>query len=260
MNKEKTKIILSIILLTSIPAILTYLSKDKFIFSLLESKGIISYDQIENIQKICMFLSVIIAAGILPFQMGTIKFAHKDVIKQRDSLIKMNKEILKETLITRFSPNFSDMNIRIFVPKYPKIYKILDLLHIKKKQIVYKIKNITLIAQEGMTGNLEFQVEPKVQGLVGVCYLKHSMVYDDNLSITNNKNYDMTNDQIQRTSNLEWIICCPILDNNDKVIAIISFDGTRSVSIKQSQINALSKQIYMFSRMLYDAVPEIFRG
>lgn len=139
------------------------------------------------------------------------------------------------------------------------LYKLADKLHFASLSRKFIIKNIDLIAEQGITKDLQFEVFPNPQGLVGMCYDTKSVVFDDDLEHTNSNSYNLKTNQIDRTSNLKWSICCPICDNNDTVVAIMALDGKAPIKISKEKETALNKEIVAFSRMLYDSVPQLFK-
>ena len=227
---------------------------------MLIENGILSEKvNIDLIQDICLWVSIILSVWLLSYNLLKAQIDYERILEQRNLLIKMNKENLKTALVEKFSNKFSNFNIRIFIPKHPNLYAILKFFHIKKYRISFIIKNIPQIAEARITNDLEFEVYPKCQGLVGICYNRKVMYYDDKLTKNNSTEYNLGDNQITRTSNLEWSICCPVFDSLNNVIAIISLDGTEKLTIDKNKEADLSKQIIVFSRMLYDAVPQLFR-
>ena len=171
----------------------------------------------------------------------------------------MNKHILTSSLGRRFLSDSSSFDIRIFIPKNPLLYKILDKLHISNFKRKFAIKNIDLIAEQGITKNLQFEVYPNQEGLVGLCYKTKSMVYDDDLENTNDKIYQLNQNQISRTSNLKWSICCPVCDKTNSVVAIIALDGKTKITIDEKKEDTLRNELLAFSCLLYDSVPQLFK-
>lgn len=99
---------------------------------------------------------------------------------------------------------------------------------------------------------------PEPQGLVGECYNRKRVLCDDNLENTN-PTYKLNKHQLTRIANLKWSICCPIFDSSDDVIAILALDGKNKITINATNKEEIGTQIVVFSRMLYDAVPQLFR-
>ena len=262
MRGKKAKIILSVLIFTAIPSFLSYVSNSDYFFTKLINTGIFSENitkSIDLIQDGCLIASIVLSVILLSATSAKAQIKHELILEQRNLLIKMNKDNLKTALVEKFSKEFSNFNIRIFIPKHPRWYALLKWLHIKNYKVFFIIKNIPQIAEVGITTNLEFEVYPKCEGLVGLCYKEKVMYYDDNLTKNNSTSYNLGDNQIARTSNLEWSICCPVFDSANNVIAIIALDGTEKLTIDKSREIELSKQIVVFSRMLYDAVPLLFR-
>ena len=94
---------------------------------------------------------------------------------------------------------------------------------------------------------------------MGLCYNTKAMVYDDDLEHTNDKNYHLNKSQIDRTSNLKWSICCPVLDKTETVVAVIALDGKTRITIDKEKETTLREEIVAFSCMLYDSVPQLFK-
>ena len=85
------------------------------------------------------------------------------------------------------------------------------------------------------------------------------MVFDDNLEHSNSTDYNLGENQISRTSNLKWSICCPIFDTNNAVVAILALDGKSKITIAEENAPILNEHIVAFSRLLYDSVPQLFK-
>ena len=130
----------------------------------------------------------------------------------------------------------------------------------KEHKVEFIIKNIPTLAEAGMTEGLVFEVSPVPQGVVGICYSRKSIVFDDKLAITNNTDtYKLNNFQIDKTSDLRLIICVPILSKSEDVIAIIAFDSRHEITVAEENKNKLSTSLLLFTRYLYDSIPELFK-
>lgn len=260
MKKKIAKIIVSVLCFTAIPAFLAYVASSDYFLPTLEQKGWLGQNaNIQLIMDVCLWVSIILSAWLLSFNSAKAQISHESILEQRNSLVKMTKDILKESLVKNQS-GFSDLDIRIFIPKHPFLIKLAYILHIKDPKIIYIIKNIPQIADEGTTSNLEFEVSPDPQGLVGLCYNIRSVVYDDDLEKNNGDDiYNLTEYQLSRTTNLKWSICCPVFDTSNTVIAILALDGKNQITIDDNNKSEIRNQIVVFSRLLYDAVPQLFR-
>ena len=161
MRGKTIKIIFSVLIFTAIPAFLSYVSNSDYFFFQLIKKGIFNENiNIDLIQDICLWASIILSAWLLSFNLAKTQINYECILEQRNLLIKMNKDNLKTALVEKFSKEFSNFDIRIFIPKHPKLYAVLSFFHIKKHKISFVIKNIPQIAEVGITTNLEFEVYP----------------------------------------------------------------------------------------------------
>lgn len=254
------KHIFATILLSAIPALLSYLSSSELIFDyLIELKLIGDAIDIPFIQDCCLWTGIVFSAIFLSLQLIIAQIRLDSVQEERNLLITMSTGIVSKALADSCTPSPLDFDIRLFIPKYPVLYSILDFLHIQIVPKKFIIKNIDLIADQGTTKNLEFEVSPHCEGLVGQCYCTKGIMFDDNLETNNNSNYNLGHNQIQRTSSLKWSICCPIVNEDNKVVAIIAIDGQTKMTIKSSKKDSLFQIISGYSRMLYDNVPPLFK-
>ncbi len=257
--KKAIRIILDIIL-TSIPAFLSYLASSTIFFDSLQQAGYLGQGvNIAYIQDCCLWIGIVLTAVLSTARLIYRQWKLDNSLKQRSSLIRMNKRILESSLSEKVSEGFANCDIRIFVPKHPLLYKLtsIQLFHNMKREFV--IKNYDTIANEGTTRNLTFEVYPNVEGLVGKCYNKQSIIYDDNLKQTNSTNYGLNETQISRTTDLAWSICCPVFSGGNDVIAIVALDGKTPIHISNEVLTPLREEITVFSQMLSDSVPELFK-
>lgn len=260
MKSKIFKHIFTTIFLSAIPAFLSYLSSSELIFDYLIKINLLGEAiDVPFIQDCCLWSGIALSAIFLSLQLIIVQIRLDSVQEERNLLIKMSKDIVSRALAESCTPNPQDFDIRFFIPKHPVLYSILDFLHIQGFPKKFIIKNIELIADQGTTKNLEFEVSPHCEGLVGQCYCSKGIMFDDNLEINNNSNYNLGHNQIQRTSSLKWSICCPIVSEDNKVVAILAIDGQTKMTIKSSKKDSLFQIISGYSRMLYDNVPPLFR-
>jgi hypothetical protein len=157
------------------------------------------------------------------------------------------------------SNDYCNIEIRIFVPKKTLISSLVRVIR-KNAKLEFAIKNIETLAQAGMTDGLVFEVWPNPQGVVGTCYNTKGAIIDDNLLETNgSKEYGLSKYQIDKTSDLRFIICIPILDQRGEVSAIMAFDSRHHITFNDEVKNRVSTSLITFSRLLYDSVPDLFK-
>ena len=260
MKSKIIKNILVTLVMSAIPSILSYLASSNVIFDYLIDHNIVgSAINIPFIQDCCLWIGILFSAVFLSLRLIIVQIRFDSIQEERNMLIKMSKEIVSKALADSCTPSPQDFDIRLFLPKRPVLYRILDFLRISRVPRKFAIKNIELIAEQGTTKNLEFEVSPNSQGLVGKSYADKSIIFDDNLETNNSVDYNLGHNQIQRTSSLKWSICCPILSQDNNVVAILAIDGQTKMAIKSSKKNELFQVISGYSRMLYDNVPPLFK-
>ena len=260
MVQRKIKEIIIVVVFSVIPAILLYFSSSVHFFDYLKAHGVIGESlNIATIKEWCLVISIFLSALLLSLNLAFTKLKVITIENERNSLIKMIKGNPMGSIEKVLQISSSDYEIRIFVPKNPILYRIADRFRLSFIRKVFIIKNVSLIAEEGATRNLQFEVIPKSEGLVGKCYNNKRMEYDDNLESTNASEYELNHNQIAKTSSLQWSICCPVFDKNDNVAAIIALDGGKKITISNNVSNRLKQSLSTFSCMFYESIPSFFK-
>ena len=151
-----------------------------------------------------------------------------DLNKERYGLFNVIKEFAQSNFARISNNEEFDFNMRIFVPEKSISRYLMLLLRLHKVEKWFVIQNIEPFAKHDITENLKFRVAPNKQGLVGEAYESGYIVYDDILELTNDTDYSLDQVQLNRTSNLKWSLCVPIINENSDVIAVMAFDSDRS--------------------------------
>lgn len=260
MKSKFLKYLFQTVLVSALPAFLSYMASSELVFLKLIEKNIIGNAiDIPVVQDYCLWIGIFLSAIFLSGQLLLVKVKYDGTLEERNLLIGMSKDILAGTLGKLCFSNQPNFDVRIFIPKWPILYRLVEAIHIPNFKRKFVIKNIDLIAEQGTTKDLEFEVFPNQEGLVGLCYHYKSMVLDDDLEHSNSTEYNLGENQISRTSNLKWSICCPIFDANNTVVAIIALDGKSKITIAEENFPILNEHIVAFSRLLYDSVPQLFK-
>ena len=253
------KAIIKTVIISAIPAVLSYLANSSLPFDkLIEWKVLSAEVDIPLVQDWCLWLSIGMTAVLLSLNLIITQHKYECTLEERDRLIKMAKSILENSFVKKYFQEHVDFNMRFFVPKYSVLYWLADRLKFKYIKKKFVIKNIELIADPGITKDLQFEVSPKVEGLVGQCYTKKCVLWDDKLESTNTTAYNLDQHQISRTTDLKWIICCPIYGHTSEIVAILALDGKTNTAITDNE-KTLGLELTAFSRMLFDAVPQLFK-
>lgn len=260
--KKTREIIIQGIIFSLVPAIFSYLGQSDNVWNYLKKKQYIGIKvNISQIQDICLVLSIIFTFVLLTMNLICSQMRENSYKKEWTAFIKFNKEIFIKTLTDALGKEYSNINIRIFVPDKPRLWRIKRFFY-KKAKLNFVIKNIDGLANPGLTNNLSFEVEPTSQGLVGECYNKQQMLYDDALETSNETNYNLNGYQINKTNNLKFILVCPLFDmnKNDRITAVVAFDSTDSIKVDCKEKKELLRlSVLNYTQQLQEYAPELFR-
>ena len=259
-GKKVVRSILLFLVDIVVPCFLSYASCSDTMIEQLVTYGIIGAGvNIPFLKTILLWLSFAWIVLVLGIQLLCSRIKFEQMMSQRDSLLRMHKEVFTKALSHEVGREYCNINIRIFVPRVTVLMRLKKLFR-KEHKVEFAIKNIPTLADAGMTEGLVFEVSPNPQGVVGICYSRKSIIFDDKLAITNSTDtYKLNSFQIDKTSDLRLIICVPILSKNEDVIAIIAFDSRHEITVAEENKNKLSTSLLLFTRYLYDSIPELFR-
>lgn len=256
--KKTSTIITKEIFASLLPAICSVLGSNN-ILEYLQKEGYIG----ENIDIEFVKNCFVIAGIALTFILLTVNLIMREISeekykKQSQQLIKYNKDILINALAEYLGIEYCDLNIRIFVPD-KSIYSKIKRLFIKNTPLWFHIKNIEGLAEPGVTNNLKFKVLPSCdqEGLVGECYNHKKMVYDDNLEVTNDLDYNLNEYQKSKTKGLKFIIVCPTFSKDKEIDAIVAFDSKNHIKVVNE--DKFTTAILNYTQQLHEYVPELFK-
>ncbi len=257
--KKKKSILIKNILFTLIPACLTYLSKSDNILNYLQVNGYIGENiNIPRVKDFCLILSIVLTFSLLTYNIIKAEAEKNYYLEQRNKLLGFNKSIFISALEKATGNKNISLDLRIFVPNKSLRAKIKNFFS-KSKRIEFIIKNIPVLADVGITNNLNLEVYPNPQGLVGESYKTKKMVYDPDLKTTNETSYNLTEYQISKTKDLVFCLCCPIFNTKREVISIVAFDSKREIQISKENETVFMNSFATFTQSLYEYVPDIFK-
>lgn len=240
-----------------LPALFAYLATSDTVIDFLKAKNILSASlDIALFKDVCLIINILLSVVVL-----NIKIIRRDCkIKKHKKRIDGLYDMVSTTIQNCFeqishNSNFN-FELRIFVRDRNILVPLTKVLRHDKGSF-FSIKNIYPFAKHDQTDNLRIRVNPDPQGLVGRCYTLKTIVYDDDLK-THNETYGLDEAQMLKTSSLRWCICVPILNNNNDVIAVVSFDSSTSNLSITDNINDIRHLVSTYSLMLYNSVPELF--
>ena len=258
---KKNKIILSVILFTLIPALLTYSAKSVSFLDNLKTAGFIGgHVNLIIIKDYLLLAEIIFSALLLSVNLALTTLKKNSLLEQRNSLIKLSKYIFLRGLEKATEISHIDMNIRIFVP-HKKKFLIFD-KHFSiniENEIEFQLRYINGLNETDDVQNLKFQVFPMTQGLVGRCYKNKYINYDTNIKLNSITKYNFSNYQKSKLVNVQFYLCCPIFDKSENIVSIIVFESAQKIEITKETEAIWHDFILGFSQSLYDYVPELFK-
>lgn len=246
------------ILASLLPAILVYFGQSDMLLRLKENEYIGANVNIDFIKDTSAILGVILTFLFLTRPLIISELNERRYHIQRDRLIKNNKEIFLKVFCKTLGHEKCDLEIRIFVPENGWKYRIRKLLN-QNEPFYFKIKNLDGLADPGTTEDLRFQVYPEQEGLVGKCFQERTILYDDDLENNNDTKYNLNEYQINKTSDLKFILVCPVMTLENNIQAIVAFDSKTQINITETNKKALTNIILNYTQELHDLVPEFFK-
>jgi len=244
----------------AVPAVCTYLASDDAVIKWLIRRNLLSGNfNILLFQRVCLLVSVLFTTFILNIKIMHYEHNEERQNKEIAGLYNVIKQFAQSNLAAISNNNNFTFDLRIFVPEINIFKLVTAFLTRRKAERWFVIRNIEPFAKRDITEHLRFRVEPEIQGLVGAAYERGAIVYDEALSITNSTEYSLDKSQLSRTAKLLWSICVPILDENNKVFAVMAFDSDSSplnISSNKEEIRTLTNTLAI---MMRDSVPEMFK-
>lgn len=257
------KKIIKWVIFVAIPFFFQYLSQSNEIYTYLISKGILSeHVDKDTLKEVFLVLYLLSALLLLFLNLLKSDIENSEYKDRQDDIATYMKEVLTSRLRNIFQNEDLSFDIRIFVPRNYTLWRFIHIF-CKKKQLIFVCKNKKELANEGIKNNLEFEVYPNAQGLVGLCYQSKQAQYDNELDQTNSEIYNLNHSQIEKTRDLKFSLVYPIYKNKNKtnsVIAIVGIDSESKLDVTTELQQELRDLMSGFSQYLYKLVPEAFKG
>lgn len=242
----------------AIPVMLAYLATKNTLFIWLTENNLLPQNfNVALCQEVCLFLNIAFTTFVLNSKLLYQQCKGNQYKKEIAGLFNIIKEVARNNFVDITKNKDFSFDLRIFVLEISIINVVISHLGWKREKW-FVIRNIEPFAKKDVTEHLRFRVYPNPQGIVGKVYQSGDIVYDDQLQKTNSQNYALDHSQINRTSNLLWSICVPIVSKGKNVIAIVAFDSDRSkldISKNKEKIRTLTNTITL---LMYDSTPELF--
>lgn len=262
--KKKVWIIFKIIILSVLPTLLSFLGRSHIDLSFLQKAVPVFADMDQLVVKDYFILAgMIITIIVIDIQYALSEFDRKTVTRQREFLIQYIKNIFIESLESKLQEENTCINVRLFVPKKGILFlgkKILEKLLVNRIKLrkAFVVKNMDCLSEPGFTNGLCFQVEPQAQGLVGLCYKERCFVYCEDLRSIE-KDLNLTIFQRNKLANIVFWLCVPVINRNNEVIAVISFDSKNKINISKIEHDELSRAVTNFSQFFGEGLPDLLK-
>lgn len=259
--KKPVKIVIVGLLCSLFPALFSYLGQSNNALDWLKRNDLLgSGVSIELLKDICTGVSIFLTFILLTLPLICSQINEQLFRKQRDDLLYQWKDIFVAALSKGLNIKNLNMDIRIFVPKITLKMKIIKIINPSKYKLKFTIRNLNALAGIDTTENLAFEVYPEQEGLVGQCYKNKMMYHDDNLMLTNDVAYNLSQSQIFKTKDLRFSLVCPILNEDNDVVSIVAFDSKQDIKVDNSEMKrTIENSVLNFSQMLHSRVPELFK-
>jgi hypothetical protein len=216
------------------------------------------YNAVHNIKNWCMWIGGLWIVIILGLDLLTTKAAYDRVERQRNSLLRLNKDMLLKVWKSSDCPDLPpNVNVRIYVAQNRILEFFANLRRGRPVNAIrFYVRNVNGLAESGLTDRLSFEVSPNPQWLVGQCYQKNDIMVECNLR---NAQYSLDQWQKNKISALKWCICVPVHNElDDQVIAVVQFDSETPANVNQWPDKIYEEIHVPFCMILYEAVPELF--
>lgn len=263
---EKIKSLLLVVILTIIPGLSAYLSVNNNILDELQKNGYIGPNfNLPLVKQYVLFLGAIIPPCILTLLWQISKNGKKVLERQRHALVRMMKDWFVSYCHNLLSnPSMRVLNVRIFIEEkrfwWLKAGLELVIKHFrpdfefKKKFLMRNVKGLyTTINRD----DLEFEVSPDWQGLVGKCYQDRKLIYRSDLKVSD-EDFHLTDYQRHIVSEVDFCLCYPIPDKDNKIAAIITFDSPEHIIIPPDKKTEFEEGAANFCQTLHETLPELF--
>lgn len=256
--KKTSKIWTEGIFKSLLPAFFVWLGQSDALVKLQEYQYIGQNVNVVLIKDLSAILGVILTFWFLTIPLIKAELNEGKYHTQRDRLIKNNKEIFQKVLCKQLGRERCDMDIRIFVPQDDWKYKLKKLFN-PSIPLYFRIKNLDGLADPGTTDDLQFQVCPNPEGLVGKCYQERTILYDDDLENNNETQYNLNEYQINKTNDLKFILVCPIMSSDNQIAAVVAFDSKTQIKVTDENRKPLTNAVLNYTQELHELVPEFFK-
>lgn len=246
----------------SLPVIFAFLGQANLTSNILTSIVInkvhlFNSDGIAKFKDYCILASIILT--FLPLGLLSIrnKLQNERLNKQQSFLVHQIKVLLMQSFENLVEQQNIRLKLRIFIKKNSFIKRNIKILGVENK-IVYRMKNIEGFTDNNIKDGLSFEVFPKVQGLIGDCYIQRKIVYDENLKAST-KDYHLSDFQKEQTHNTVFCLCIPLINTKEEIYAIITLDSDVSITIHDENKYTLFSLLKTFGTRFGEEMANFFK-
>lgn len=262
--KNTTSAVLKVIFSSFIATLATYFARSTYLDGLQKNGIIGSQVDLEVLKTVLLVAGLILSLVFMSVRTINLEFENKKIVTQRGSLIKYSKKVFLNGMVEclKLHDRNIDMNIRIYIPEKGLGTRLKNMLVgiLSGKHAVtevYRARNIEGLAENGLAEPLKFRVKPEPQWLVGECHTNKELVYDSNMK-KNIRNHILSKYIKTRISKLQFCLCIPVLDENDEVIAIISFESEQKLDIGEHNRSTWEDMFKYYCEDLVENLPDFF--
>ena len=181
---------------------------------------------------------------VFPFQLTKKKIRLKEIEDEFNELLKFNKEIYFKSAKERIKKQSVNFKTRVFVPE-KGLVKIWKSFRHKKQE--FQLKHFNSISDSITIKNLQFEVSPNIQGMVGKTFESKKILIDFDVQ---RSDYNLSYYQKSKTTDVKFCSTVPIFDEKNKVKAIISVDSEKEVVLKDFELREWEKSMAYYGSMI----------
>lgn len=258
----KIKIALRTVFNTIFTAVFIFLGDKDGVLAQLQKDGWIGTNFDVNYLRLFLFLigtfwGVIFIA--YPYYKAELKIRKDEKII--NEILKYSKKIFLQLFCLNIREKGVEINIRILVETtttkdiiynfYCAVKKYITVENSCKK-IVYKVINIDGMHSDTTHKDLIFELLPSKQGVVGKVFSEKTPIVDFEMQKKSVKSdYNLTDFQYEQTEDLHFCAAIPIFNNQNHIIAVVSFDSKNKLTLTPSKEEQLKSNIKQYAKFLH---------
>ncbi len=246
----------------SLPAIVTYFSKDDYSFA-----TVFNYFKIHLPQnyitewrfKVGLVAAVLIQIGVY-FQFTAIDKERERLINNLQNYLKIHKQLALKIIgqtINITEQNIVNVDVKLYLCKRNKFKAWIERLSLGliKAKTTFIEKNIKEFGQTHYT-ELSFEVSPRSQGLIASCYNTKRSVLDKHFN-PRHAYLQLDTYQQERLADVKFIACCPVFKRRN-VRAVLVFESREPILFDDSLNEVFCSKMRDYRDQLESEFPKLF--